>query len=656
MTSHHDESIKSSDPLYNFYSLQNSHISYPNHESSSKTTNDTYVRNNHHDINNSTNKRFVTNSLRNMLQSSNQKVSQSMGNLPRGRGVASSSLLRETLLKVKASTHSSINFSEIFINNLNDDDDDDQDHDRNFDGQNPEREKQKGQCTDTLSKITLLPPSEQKSISATNSNSTSTFISQSVQNVPQISKNSDSPKTSSTPSEKNNTLNKTGIRIVMCLIAIIEVFSEGMVIPYFPRAMNINVGLFGFLLATNAISKLVSSIIVGLYIAEFGPKKTICFSMFLNIASMVLMGFCPWIRQNSFRNSPMSQEYSNALSTFLSFISFILLGSSAGGYMTASSIIVIEVFPDTFSEEIGFYEIFSGLGSGVSPLLAGLLLQYVSDNFVLVGILGATVGSVCLFFSVKNLKEIKNATPSRIRDSLKLLKSSHMQVAFVALLFGFASMPAMGALLESHVSQFFDADNQAFKVGLPMSIASFGYAISCPFWGKYASNNPRNSLIIGTFFLSFCMFSFDPRKIVNGNWDFLKFQSQNQNVKNQISYVLFNLSMAILGLCLGAPIIATYQEMYDTAIHKLKIELTLGNLGLISTVWNLGYACSSVAGPTVFGSLAQIFDFYWSTRIFGFILLILLLFMLVFYQIEKQQIMRQKSQIREEEIAIEVSS
>ena len=52
-------------------------------------------------------------------------------------------------------------------------------------------------------------------------------------------KETDSFKTENEPPDKNR---KFGIRVVMCLCAFMELVGESMIMPYFPRAMDITRG------------------------------------------------------------------------------------------------------------------------------------------------------------------------------------------------------------------------------------------------------------------------------------------------------------------------------------------------------------------------------------------------------------------------------
>ena len=65
--------------------------------------------------------------------------------------------------------------------------------------------------------------------------------------------------------EPSKTSRHPHIRVVMCLNQLLECFGEAMIVPYYPHAMDLTSKEFGVLLALQAISKLVSSLVVGLY-------------------------------------------------------------------------------------------------------------------------------------------------------------------------------------------------------------------------------------------------------------------------------------------------------------------------------------------------------------------------------------------------------
>ena len=96
-----------------------------------------------------------------------------------------------------------------------------------------------------------------------------------------------------------------GVRLCMCLCALIECFGESMIVPYFQRAMGSECtsDYFGALLSLSAIAKFTASVITGLYICELGADKCMIFSFLLNALSMTLIGFNPWFNTPKIRDS-----------------------------------------------------------------------------------------------------------------------------------------------------------------------------------------------------------------------------------------------------------------------------------------------------------------------------------------------------------------
>ena len=115
----------------------------------------------------------------------------------------------------------------------------------------------------------------------------------------------------------------TGIRIMMCMNALIECFGEAMIVPYYPRAMDIDEAWFGILMAVEAVFKVVTSVLVGMYIVELGPKRCMIYSYTLNAFSMLLMGTNHMFTKHSIR-------------IFVALVCFITQGVSVGGFITAS--------------------------------------------------------------------------------------------------------------------------------------------------------------------------------------------------------------------------------------------------------------------------------------------------------------------------------
>ena len=127
----------------------------------------------------------------------------------------------------------------------------------------------------------------------------------------------------------------------------------------------------------------------------------------INSTNSTSDGFSPGINYENYINSTFylpnescdsesgiiqDSEYTT-ISVVVSIICFTTSGFASGGYITASYAIILDTFPETFSREIGFYEIFSGLAGGLAPLLAGAVLEY-DNNFIYIGIMGGAIGFI----------------------------------------------------------------------------------------------------------------------------------------------------------------------------------------------------------------------------------------------------------------------
>jgi len=430
-----------------------------------------------------------------------------------------------------------------------------------------------------------------------------------------------------------------------------------MIVPYFQRAMGSECtsDYFGGLLSLSAIAKFTASVITGLYICELGADKCMIFSFLLNALSMTLIGFNPWFNtpkmidevnlmnstsdgfssainhENSINSTSQSchSEYSitqdseyTTLSAIISIICFTTSGFASGGYITASYAIILDTFPETFSREIGFYEIFSGLASGLAPLLAGAVLEY-DNNFIYIGIMGGAIGFICFFCALYFLRKLDDCEPSKIKEALFLLKEPGIQISFAAILLGMGTVYALQPLIADHLDSNFLNSCEKFKAGLPWAVNGILYAILAPMWGHFTSDQPRKMLVIGNALMMITVFLFD------GRW-FLP-EVGTEDFKNH-GYWHLVMIMGFNGAILGAPVIASYQEMNDVAMVDMGLEANMANRGLVSTCWNIGYSLSNVLGPSVFGFIgAKTGSFYWPMRIYGCCLAVLTVPMLVYY-------------------------
>ena len=442
-----------------------------------------------------------------------------------------------------------------------------------------------------------------------------------------------------------------GVRLCMCLCSLIECFGESMIVPYFQRAMGpeCTSDYFGALLSLSAIAKFAASIITGLYICELGADKCMIFSFLLNALSMTLIGFNPWFNKpkhanqqttfaarnfSSILNSTncsddadlIDSEYTR-LSFIISVVCFLGAGFASGGYITASYAIILDTFPETFSREIGFYEIFSGMAGGLAPLLAGAVLEY-DNNFIYIGIMGGAIGFICFFCALYFLKKLDDCEPSKIKEALFLLKEPGVQISFFGILLGMGTVYALQPLISEHLDNHFIDSCEQFKAGLPWAVNGILYAILAPMWGHFTSDRPRRILVIGNILMMITIFCFD------GRWFFesIGIEVGSENYKNQ-GFIHLVIMMSLNGAILGAPVIASYQEMNDVAMIDMELEPNMANRGLVSTCWNIGYSLSNVLGPSVFGFIgAKTNSFYWPMRIYGICLAVLTVPMLIYYK------------------------
>ena len=424
---------------------------------------------------------------------------------------------------------------------------------------------------------------------------------------------------------------------------------------------------FGVLLTIQAIFKLISSVLAGVFICQLGPKNMMISAFFINSISMLTLGINPSI---------YPEDPDNLFRLLTTYFSFSAQGISIGIAITVGYAIVVETFPDSFSVEVGFYEFFSGLASFLGPIVAWMVLKIVGDDFLYVGVTGAVLAVVTLLVAVFSLEtdggnKDGEQKPSDFKQAFMLLRNELIQLAFFTVLIGNGIIHILGATVENYTKSILTwplendvttnnknstnmenfktletTNNLLFKLALPWTILGLTYMITSPIIGKFSQHHPRAVLFtsISTMTIAVLLTKIEPK------------------------FVTLCIVSGIVGATQPGPILASYQEMDNAAKHlcvtmceevedlkppkdksrssnsdettgretvrrgSVQRQSSLAVNGLIATCWNLGYSLSSVLAPATFGFIEETYSFHWSMRVYAVLLIILLGFMFKFYK------------------------
>jgi len=443
-----------------------------------------------------------------------------------------------------------------------------------------------------------------------------------------------------------STSNKPSLKkLRICLyVSGLAISSINLIIPYFGRELQpyCDSSCLSLVLSLFAIARLLASLITGLYICELGARNSIVNNLVLNTASLILISFVPRIVRymvtlngnsdcalgnisslddtNSTSNDTSSVFWSeNCMNTLPTYIicstCFSCLGWSYGGYQTALFAVVTKQFQDKLSPELARREIVLGVTIIFLPALGGIILEYILDDYMLVGILSVSLGAVPLIITMIFMPEIESCEPSKIKEGLKLLKNVNIQLPFIIVIMAYGVWFSLEALTTGHITQFI-GKGDAIKNGLPWTMVGISYAGTAKFWGSVSNKHPRITMISSVILMSISLVLFDDRYLISlFGEDFI-----DQNFR----YWYFCAVVFIIGAVLTGPAVATYQEINEVVMKDLKMEDNLATMGLISSCWNFGYSMSNVVGPLFFGFIGSYVGFVTAMHVHALCLVVLI--------------------------------
>ena len=129
--------------------------------------------------------------------------------------------------------------------------------------------------------------------------------------------------------------------------------------PAIAASKGIPVWLIGLIFSIDPIIGVPTSLLVGKYMNVIGRKIILSSGMVLGSFALILIDFV--------------QESSNDNAIVLSIFSRILAGIGAGCSMTAAPAILISEHPDQVDKVISYFEVASGLGLMLGPVIGSLI-------------------------------------------------------------------------------------------------------------------------------------------------------------------------------------------------------------------------------------------------------------------------------------------
>ena len=405
-----------------------------------------------------------------------------------------------------------------------------------------------------------------------------------------------------------------------------------LVVPFFARQMEntsetCDAGCISLLLSIFAVVRLIASVYTGLYICKLGVRKSIVFNLGLNSIALLSIGLVPRAAQYLGNGNLMIYSFGG--------LCFGCLGWSFGGYQTALHSAMSKTFQSTLSTEMGNVQLIVGIATVVAPLIGGLILEHIVDDYLLIGVLTSVLAGICWVFTFRLMPEVESCEASKFSEGAKLLKLPSIAIPFISIMLSYGVWFSLEALTTGHISQFIDK-NDALKAGFPWTLAGLSYGLTAKFWGSVSNKHPRRTMLISVFLISVNLIMFDDRWFVNLAVEFgWSGESPTASINHldikSLRYYYFCAMIFLMGSFLTGPMVSTYQEVNDVVMKDLKYPDNLATMGLISSCWNFGYALSNVIGPSVFGAIGSYFGFYGAMHLHSGCLVVLVVSSLFFY-------------------------
>ncbi|XP_065652269.1 MFS-type transporter SLC18B1 isoform X3 [Hydra vulgaris] len=402
--------------------------------------------------------------------------------------------------------------------------------------------------------------------------------------------------------------------ISMGLIFFVGQTANSVIAPFFTLEgvkKNVSVTTSGLVFTVYPLVVFILSPFIGKYMPLIGVKFLLIAGCFVEGTTEILFGFLGDIDDHL---------------TFVSFCflvrSFTAVGNAASS--TAAIAILSHTFPDDMSTVFGALELFSGLGFMAGPAIGGFLYQYGAFKlpFLVTGsMVLAVVGAVLWVLpperayhdeSYDKEKEKKIETGSLLRT----ISVPGIFVMAITCIFGSMVLGFLDPTITLHITSL-NKNISPQQIGLIFLLPAGFYALSAPLVGYLTDKRfkARHVIVSGAFFVGIAYVLLGPSPLL---WSF---------IPRKLYVVL--IALGGLGLGISGFLVPVLSDMHQAG-SKAGLSETMGTKTVISGIFNSCFSIGSVIGPTFGGFLTENFSFEWASTIFGFLLLVLGFFLLLF--------------------------
>nr|XP_006819491.1 PREDICTED: MFS-type transporter SLC18B1-like [Saccoglossus kowalevskii] len=318
----------------------------------------------------------------------------------------------------------------------------------------------------------------------------------------------------------------------------------------------------------------------------------------------------------------------------MSFFIRIIEALGCSACITASYVIIVNEFPDAVATASGTVELFNGLGFIAGPVVGGAL--YDAGGYMLPFIL---LGAIMLLFALLTyfLLPIQEKDDSKIETGslLELLKVPAILITAMATCMGAVALSYMNPTLSIHLAPF---NLSRTVVGLFFLLVALCYAASAPLWGwvsdlKGVHGVAKIIMTGGLFGAALSYFLVGPcpifgvesvvlavsvcRHIFQGH---LTFSSRFYIIFSKLW--LIGVSLALLGFSLAAILVPILRAVLETT-RMAGLQDNMATYGMVSGLFYSMYSLGVFVGPTVSGTLTDLYGFGWATSINGLLMLVM---------------------------------
>ncbi|XP_071853817.1 MFS-type transporter SLC18B1-like [Apostichopus japonicus] len=391
-------------------------------------------------------------------------------------------------------------------------------------------------------------------------------------------------------------------KIIFCGIAaayVFNVMSFSIMAPFFPveaEKKGVSATQVGFIFALFNLVNFATSPLFGKYLPVLGAKYLFLAGSWVAAGSNILFGVLDKIEDRQ---------------TFLIYCLVIrsveACGSAAS--MTASMTITANTFPNNVAQMMGILESFSGLGLMIGPPIGSLFYSiggYSLPFYVLGGMSAATI--VINIFLLPSVGA--NMTQS---GSIKgMLYMPCFYPAALTIVVGSGCLGFLDPTLSPHLTSFSLSPS---LIGVVFLLIGGLYALTQPLWGYLADKkrNTRFMMVIGLWFSTVCYLLLGPSPLLK--------------LPNELWIVIVGIGMT--GFCLGCALMPAFLDLFISA-RWYGYPDDLATQGVVSGLFNSCFSLGGFIGPLLGGYLVDQYNFQWTSTIFAFANLSVMLLLCVF--------------------------